>query len=301
MAVKDGRLVLPDGMSYRVLVLPETARMTPALLRKVKELVAAGATVVGPVRPAGSPGLAGYPKCDAEVRELAGELWGKGKVLTGRSPEQVLAGLGVGPDFSAPPFIRWIHRSAGDTEIYFVASRNPQPTDVTCSFRVTGRLPEFWRPETGRIEPVAVYEQARGTTRIPVHFEPSGSVFVVFRKGAGAFDPVVSVARDGRTIAPAPEPKGRIVVDKAVYGVLDDPKRSRDVRVKVQAILDSGETRLQVGSLAEGDDPAFGVVKTLIVDYRADGKSLQARGKDPETVELPRRPGRRASGRGPAG
>ena len=40
MAVKDGRIVLPDGMSYRVLVLPDSQTMTPQLLRKVKELVA---------------------------------------------------------------------------------------------------------------------------------------------------------------------------------------------------------------------------------------------------------------------
>ena len=54
MTVRDGRLVLPDGMSYRLLVLPESATMTPALLGKIKELVEAGATVVGP-RPTGRP------------------------------------------------------------------------------------------------------------------------------------------------------------------------------------------------------------------------------------------------------
>ncbi len=75
MSVKDGRLVLPDGMSYRVLVLPEMQTITPALLRKIKELVAAGATVIGP-RPSKSPSLSGYPACDQEVRELANELWG---------------------------------------------------------------------------------------------------------------------------------------------------------------------------------------------------------------------------------
>jgi hypothetical protein len=74
MSVKDGRLALPDGMTYRVLVLPEQETMTPALLRKVKDLVAAGATVIGP-RPKKSPGLSGYPACDAEVRRLADELW----------------------------------------------------------------------------------------------------------------------------------------------------------------------------------------------------------------------------------
>lgn len=72
---KDGVLMLPDGMSYRVLVLPERDTMTPALLRKVTELVRDGATVIGP-RPLKSPSLSGYPKCDAEIRELADGLWG---------------------------------------------------------------------------------------------------------------------------------------------------------------------------------------------------------------------------------
>ncbi|MGD0901154.1 MAG: glycosyl hydrolase, partial [Thermoguttaceae bacterium] len=77
MSVNNGRLVLPDGMSYRVLVLPETPTMTPALLRKVKELVKAGATVVGPP-PLKSPSLSGFPGCDAEVKKLAAEMWGAG-------------------------------------------------------------------------------------------------------------------------------------------------------------------------------------------------------------------------------
>ena len=75
MSVKDGRLVLPDGMSYQVLVLPERETMTPALLRKVKDLVSAGATVIGP-RPIKSPSLADFPIGDAEVQRLASSLWG---------------------------------------------------------------------------------------------------------------------------------------------------------------------------------------------------------------------------------
>ena len=42
MAVKDGRIVLPDGMSYRLLALPESQTMTPRLLAKLTELVEAG-------------------------------------------------------------------------------------------------------------------------------------------------------------------------------------------------------------------------------------------------------------------
>ncbi len=73
--VEDGKVVFPGGASYRALVLPERETMTPKLLRKVRDLVAAGATVVGP-RPRKSPSLSGYPDCDAEVARLASEVWG---------------------------------------------------------------------------------------------------------------------------------------------------------------------------------------------------------------------------------
>src|SRR5208337_141152 len=77
MSVRDGRLVLPDGMSYRMLVLPKAGTMTPRLLKKIKKLAAAGATVVG-APPSKSPSLSNYPKCDDEVKRLAAELWGTG-------------------------------------------------------------------------------------------------------------------------------------------------------------------------------------------------------------------------------
>jgi hypothetical protein len=78
MTVKGGRLVLPDGMSYRLLVLPQTETMTPRLLRKIKKLVSDGATVVG-APPLKSPSLSGFPKCDQQVQTLARELWGMGE------------------------------------------------------------------------------------------------------------------------------------------------------------------------------------------------------------------------------
>ena len=75
LSVKDGRLVLPDGVSYRVLVLPQSATMTPEAVSKVAALVEAGATVIGP-RPTRSPSLKGYPASDMEVKALADKVWG---------------------------------------------------------------------------------------------------------------------------------------------------------------------------------------------------------------------------------
>jgi len=75
VSVRDGMLVLPDGMSYRLMVLPERETMTPALLGRIRDLVRDGAVVVGP-RPTKSPSLTNHPQCDAEVRSIAGEVWG---------------------------------------------------------------------------------------------------------------------------------------------------------------------------------------------------------------------------------
>ena len=198
MSVRDGRLVLPDGMSYRILVLPPCEKMTPELLDKIKELVAAGATVVGP-RPNGSPSLVDYPRCDEKVRQLAAELWGEengkpegehvfglGKVIWGKTPDAVLAEQGVTPDFQCEAKdgvaeVRYIHRTVNGDEVYFIACAAEKPIAASCTFRVAGKRPEFWRPDTGRIERVADFERFEGRTRIPIRFDPCGSVFVVFR------------------------------------------------------------------------------------------------------------------------
>jgi hypothetical protein len=419
MSVKDGRLVLPDGMSYRMLILPKVETMTPQLLGKIKELVAAGATVVGEP-PLQSPSLSDYPKCDEQLERLAGQLWGtgqppteptarpfgKGKIIWGgefrRTPEfaptattqlgsskwiwrregnpaeaappgdryfrrlltveaaspitsarlemtadnsfqcwvngksagkgddlkqivsmdlshllkpgtnllavtainggtapnpagligalsikyadgrtqeiltdqsweaaehaggpwksdatasegwaaamelgplgmapwgypdvmlgntdyipdidslgRLLASMGVPPDFSfevadSSPCLRFIHRIADGTDIYFVANKSPQPEDAACFFRVRGRRPELWRPDTGRIERVAAYDEQGGCVRLPIHFDPSGSVFVVFRAGSPMeADRITAVSRDDAfdTVALTRDQNGRL-------------------------------------------------------------------------------------------
>ncbi len=273
--------------------------MTPALLRKVVALVKDGATVVGP-RPERSPSLSGYPACDDEVRRLADELWadcdgktvkehrlGQGRVVSGETPEEVLAGMGVGPDFAGAARWRYIHRVDGGADIYFVS--NPEPFEVTAAaeFRVAGKVPELWWPETGRVERAAAFERRDGGTSVMLPLGPSGSVFVVFRE-AGAKDAgIVAASRDGKSLwTTTPATPEALVVDKAVYGVPGDAARTRDVRERVQRLADSGETSFRVARLAEGDDPAANVVKTLALDYRMGGKALSVTATDPETVDL---------------
>lgn len=226
MNVVDGRIVLPDGMQYRVLVLSPTDRMSLPVLRRIRDLVKAGATIMGP-KPTKSPSLAGYPESDSMLQEIANEVWGKcdGKVVTEHryGAGRIVWGrplrdaLGVAPDFeSANRDLLYIHRRAGDTDIYFVSNQQARAMVVDCTFRVSGKAPELWHPDTGKIERVAMYSTKSGRTTLPLHLDPAGSMFVVFRPATGRMDPVVAMAKsrevfrnDGATAAysaPLPMP-----------------------------------------------------------------------------------------------
>jgi hypothetical protein len=200
MTVRDGRIVLPDGMSYRLLVLPDQRAMPLEVLQKLRDLVAAGATVVGP-KPSRDTGLRDYPRCDDEVQRLAAEVWGscdgktvtehrlgKGRVIWGKSLHDTLAADAVRPDFEfagrADAAIDYIHRKTDAAEIYFLVNRNGREETLTSTFRVDGRQPEFWAPVTGAMRDAAAYTITAGRTTVPLRLESYGSVFIVFRSPA---------------------------------------------------------------------------------------------------------------------
>lgn len=201
LSVQDGRLVLPDGMSYRLLVLPDRTIISLPVLRRLKELAAAGAIILGP-KPTQASGLSGYPQSDSEVANLADELWGpeggdasperpfgKGSIVPGLPARRYLKGKNIRPDFDfsgAKPnaSIDYIHRRRDETEIYFIANRSDRTEDLDCYFRVTGKAPELWDAVSGKRSFAAAYRQTDGQTIVPLEFSPNGSWFVVFREAA---------------------------------------------------------------------------------------------------------------------
>jgi hypothetical protein len=240
-AVKDGRIVFPDGMSYRLLVLPQFRTMTPRLLQKVVDLVENGATIIG-TPPRKSPSLTGYPRCDDQVKRLAAKLWGEGNPLPLRTAgmgrvifdaemtgatnwdrdiypsygatAKVLSQMGAVPDFAADGSVRYIHRRDGDADWYFIANRESRVQAMTCRFRVTGRQPEWWNPVTGECHDLAEFAAEEKLTAVPVRLEALESGFVLFRK------PVAKAAQPGRNF---PEWKTTMTL-AAPWEVSFDPK-----------------------------------------------------------------------------
>ena len=208
-AVLNGRLVLASGANYAVLILPpDDANMTPRMVRRLRDLIRAGLTVVGP-RPQHSPSLDDYPRCDAQVKQIADEIWGpcdgktvlenplgKGRVVWGKSLEEILVSCKLKPDFevsggSAGTNLAYTHRVDGTAHIYFVSNQRRESSSADCTFRVNGKVPELWHPDTGRIETAAVWSENDGRTHVKLDFDPAGSVFVVFRQLATGADHLV--------------------------------------------------------------------------------------------------------------
>jgi len=210
LTVRDGKLALPEGITYEMLVLPNRDDIDLAVLQRVGELIDGGATVVGR-KPSKATGFAGYPDRDRQVRELAAKIWGnvdgttiterkygKGMIVWGRTLKEVMKQRGAGPDFayeSRQPGaeLDFVHRRTPEADIYFIRNPKDRWEDVEARFRVAGRQPEIWLADTGEILPYPAYSAVEGGVRVPLRLAPEGSLFVVFHKPASA-DAIVSGA-----------------------------------------------------------------------------------------------------------
>jgi hypothetical protein len=214
--IENQRIVLPDGMSYRVLVLQDYKTITLELLRKLRELVNQGMCLVG-AKPERTLGLRDYAAGEPEFKQIVSELWGningttltenrvgKGSVYWGVPLLTVLEKLSVKPDFevssrSGDAPITYIHRQIGQTDLYFLANQRRTTEELVCTFRVNGRQPELWDANTGTSTALDIYEVADGRMRVPVQLDPSGSVFVVFREPV-AGKQLQSVLKDAKQL-----------------------------------------------------------------------------------------------------
>lgn len=196
LTVKNGRLTLPDGLSYKILVLPKLKTMRPELLKKLKKLVSDGAIILGP-RPERSPSLENYPNADAEVKNLATELWGninctfikehdfgKGKVLDGMDVQEALNEVNIIPDYNPEKTdsTLFIHRTLAEGDIYFVSNQSNSTISFSPQFRITGKAPELWNAINGSVRALPAYHINEKTTTVPLKLAPLESAFIVFRK-----------------------------------------------------------------------------------------------------------------------
>jgi hypothetical protein len=215
VTVKNGGLVLPDGMAYRVLAVDLDDDQAPlAALRKIAEIKQAGVPVVfGARKPQRAPGLSAG---EDEVRRLGETLWAGTPTLA-----EALKAAKLTPDFEGP--FEYTHRRDGGAEIYFVAGTGK----AECAFRVSGRQPELWDAVSGKIDQeVASQRSEDGRTLVTLDLPEHGSVFVVFRGENAQRSTQISNQKSEIINLPGPWEvafqAGRGAPEKAVFETLVD-------------------------------------------------------------------------------
>ena len=265
-----GRIVLPHGTAYEVLVLPRLETMRPKMIECIERLVNAGAFVLGP-KPKRSPSLSGQPHSDANVKDTADRLWGevdgdkvrfamrgKGTIAWNMPLEEALKMRGSEPDavFDAKAKIAYAHRTMPDAEIYFVSNQSGSEipsTDV--SFRVAGRIPELWDAATGEKRTAENWREEGGRTTVALSLAKHESAFVVLPKKAG------QSARSRSSDASRPSREISISGPWTVSFESDGLHRGPKEPVRFDKLID----------LSTSDDPAIKFYSGKIV-YRATFK-----------------------------
>lgn len=286
--VKDGYLHLPDGMRYKVLVLPKQETMRPEVLKKISQLVNEGATVLGnpPLR---SPSYENFPDADNEIKQLASSLWGKvngisvkyaevgkGKIACGMNMQELFDLLKIDPDFKTEQNdpILYIHRTQKDGDIYFVSNQSEQTITINPEFRIAGKIPELWNPLTGTIRTLKSYTLNDNTISVPLKLESLESAFIIFRssteKSSGGDvdinfpnpEPVLTVDSPWAVFFDA---KMRGVVNPVEMPTLEDWTQSNNDSIKYYAGRAVYKNNIKMANIAKNKTYYLDLGKTMIM------------------------------------
>ncbi len=207
--VKNGKIVLPTGAAFSVLALEGEKEINPHVLKKIEELLRAGAKIVGP-----KPGdVSQMPGKTPDMPALIDRIWGSGPArVNEKQSVVVLHDLGIGPDIDyldlTANTLDFVHYSKPDLDYYFLRNTTDEWLTRELGFRQKGKVPEIWDPVSGQVIPVSVYRQDGDYLRLPVSLPPRGSMFVVLRKGSqqakfedlvksGLYPPLMKYTEDG--------------------------------------------------------------------------------------------------------
>lgn len=200
LTVKDGKIVVPSGIEYKLLVLPDFKTLSFAALKKVESLLSQGATVLGN-KPVYLASLVGGKEAQVEFKAMADRIWSnepsesgslqykRGTIAWGISAKDYLMAHDVPQDLNIQGNKKmrlnefdFIHYDVDGRDVYFVCNLKPERKDIVCEFRVTGRFPELWDAMTGEMKPAMAFTQKENITTLPLRLEPHGSILVVFDK-----------------------------------------------------------------------------------------------------------------------
>ncbi|WP_282147941.1 glycosyl hydrolase [Algibacter lectus] len=165
---------------YRILSLKRDLLMRIESIKKLGKLAEDGAIVIAQ-KPIRTPGIETNPNATKEFNALVKKYWDSGLIHLPSTYKNSLSA--VTPDCKLPIGMEYAHHKIDDGDFYFVSNQSYDANKGTCTFRVTGKQPELWDPETGKISKNLNWKQLKnGTTEVQLDMTSAQSIFVVFQK-----------------------------------------------------------------------------------------------------------------------
>lgn len=213
--VENGRVVLPGGASYGLLVVPGNMKMSPdggermsvGVAKKLLELAKQGATLLMIEKPERTLGMQSDSDTDQNLKHVIDELFsgekiqitdtnggqfvmwkkGKGRIIQGPYKAATFNEIGIQKDFIAldengkqTGFVAWNHRKEDKKDIYFIANQQEKVRTLELSFRIENKTPELYNTVTGEMRKCSQFKTEKGRTKLTYKFDPNESLFVIF-------------------------------------------------------------------------------------------------------------------------
>ncbi|MFC2128202.1 glycosyl hydrolase, partial [Bacteroidota bacterium] len=204
LKVEDGKLKLPNGITYNALSLQRHDIINLETLRGVYKLSQQGALIVGK-KPKKLGGYGVTDTMQAEFDKLVNAIWSSGKTYSQGEWEEIFEANNIKKDLivEGQPDFNFYHRRTENEDIYFIYNHNlTEKETLNCSFLVDGKVPELWNAETGEITKVVEYSTKNGRTDVAIEMHPQESVFVVFKE-AKTKQPKITYAQSNNLPKPA--------------------------------------------------------------------------------------------------
>lgn len=296
LKVKDGRIVVPSGRRYRLLMVGPYMKdfLTLETTRKLQDLVRQGGTVLAR-KPTHTPSLMNFPAAEKTLHAVAEELWKSpadteegGQMFSSVTPQEAMEKLGIAPDIVIPanaPQCNWIHRRSDQADIYYVSNQGKNIFQARIGFRVIGKQPELWNPTTGEARDAGGWNVEDNHTYVPISLNTDGSVFVIFRKPAQPeADPFVSVKPDSSL----GKETDALVVHSADLIVRGRKNEDHDLKEKIAGQVKANGLFATVAALTEVRRSPFWS-HTLDLDYEFKGVRTKQKFDLKDLVAVPER------------
>lgn len=184
ISVKNGVMVLPEGTTYKALVLKNIDKIHLKTLRKIHEISKSGVPIIGQ-KPTKLIGYKKDPAEQAEFDKLVREIWTNPKTETNFNWDIILPKYKIFKDLDIKnnKNIEFVHRKTNEADVYFIANPDSSKANsFTATFRVKNKMPELWNAIDGTVKKVAQFQSKGDFTSLDIDLKADESVFVVFRE-----------------------------------------------------------------------------------------------------------------------